>query len=346
MNNQREHRLQKPDKKLCVGIAISAFFLFLLFRKIDFHKLADAFRELDYRYLAPALLLTFVSYFLRAVRWKFLLMPIKPTRLSNLFPSTLIGYMANNLLPARLGEFVRAYSLGLKEEIGTSAVFASLVVDRLCDGFTVLLVLLITFFTVRLPAGMEQIQRGMVTGGYVTFALYVAVLAFLALLKKRTDWTVRLVARLLTPFSARFSDQLTGQMRSFIAGIRISNRPAVLAGILVSSLLIWASAIWPVDLVLRSFGVTLPVTASMFIMVFLVFAVMVPASPGYVGTYHFACVTALSAFAIGSEKALSIALVIHGLSFFPVIVAGLYYLWRDKLSLSKISAKDRSGAPA
>jgi uncharacterized protein (TIRG00374 family) len=338
----------KLDKKLWIGIAISAFFLFLLFRKIDFGKLAAAFRELDYRFIPPALILTFVSYYLRAVRWKFLLLPIKRTRLANLFPSTLIGYMANNLLPARLGEFVRAYSLGKKESIGTSAVFASLVLDRLCDGFTVLLILLITFFTIRLPAGMEHIQRGLVTGGYVTFALYLAVLAFLALLKGRTEWTVRLVGRLITPVSARFSEQLVTQMRSFISGIRIPTRPSQLAAILVSSLLIWASAIWPVDLILRSFGVTLPIAASMFIMVFLVFAVMVPASPGYVGTYHFACVTALSAFNIGSEKALSIALVTHGMSFFPVIAAGLYCLWRDKLSLKKISAanENESGAPA
>ena len=338
----------KIDGKLWIGIGISAFFLFLLFRKIDFHKLAAAFRELDYRFIPPALVLTFVSYFLRAVRWKFLLLPIKRTRLANLFPSTLIGYMANNLLPARLGEFVRAYSLGQKEKIGTSAVFASLVVDRLCDGFTVLLVLLITFFTIRLPAGMERIQQGLVTGGYVTFALYIAVLAFLALLKGRTEWTVRLVARLVSPVSPRFSGQLAAQMRSFISGIRIPTRLSHLAAVLVSSLLIWASAIWPVDLILRSFGVVLPIQASMFIMVFLVFAVMVPASPGYVGTYHFACVTALSAFNIGPEKALSIALVIHGLSFFPVIAAGLYCLWRDKLSLKKISAENEneSGAPA
>jgi glycosyltransferase 2 family protein len=107
----------------------------------------------------------------------------------------------------------------------------------------------------------------------------------------------------------------------------------------LSSLSIWATAIWPVDLVLRSFGVTLPISASMFIMVFLVFAVMVPASPGYVGTYHYACVTALSAFGIGSERAFSIALVIHGLSFFPVTAAGLLLLWHDKMSLKKLTVK-------
>ncbi len=335
---------QKPDIKLWVGIAISAFFLFLLFRKIDFDKLAAAFALMDYRYLLPALALTFVSYYLRAVRWKFLLLPVKRTRLANLFPSTLIGYMANNLLPARLGEFVRAYSLGQKEGIGTSAVFASLVVDRLCDGFTILLVLLITFFTIRLPAGMEHIQRGLVTGGYVTFALYLAVIAFLTLLKKRTDWTVRLLGRAVATVSAPLAAQVTEQTRSFISGIRIPKGAPRVSAIAVSSLLIWASAIWPVDLVLRSFGTQLPATASMFIMVFLVFAVMVPASPGYVGTYHFACVTALSAFQIGSEKALSIALVIHGLSFFPVIAAGLFCLWRDKLSLKKLSHTKPSGA--
>jgi len=337
---------QKNDKKLWIGIAISAFFLFLLFRKIDFSKLAAAFAEMDYRFIPPALALTFVSYYLRAVRWKFLLLPIKRTRLSNLFPSTLIGYMANNLLPARLGEFVRAYSLGQKEGIGTSAVFASLVVDRLCDGFTILLVLLITFFTIRLPAGMEHIQQGLVTGGYVTFALYLAVLGFLALLKSRTEWTVRLVCLPVAKLSQGVADKVAGLMRSFISGIRIPTGAVGIGATIVSSLFIWAAAIWPVDLVLRSFGVTLPIQASMFIMVFLVFAVMVPASPGYVGTYHFACVTALSAFEIGSEKALSIALVTHGLSFFPVIAAGLFCLWRDKLSLKKLSEKTESGAPA
>ena len=131
---------QKPDIKLWIGIAISAFFLVLLFRKIDFDKLATAFSVMDCRFLPPALVLTFISYYLRAVRWKFLLLPIQRTRMSNLFPATLIGYMANNLLPARLGEFVRAYTLGRKEGIGSSAVFASLVLDRLCDGFTVLAV--------------------------------------------------------------------------------------------------------------------------------------------------------------------------------------------------------------
>lgn len=328
---------KKIDKKLWIGMAISLFFLFLLFRKIDFTKLAAAFRELDYRYLWPAIILTFISYFFRAVRWRFLILPIKTAGMGNLFSSTVIGYMANNLLPARLGEFVRAYVLAEKEKMETSSVFATLVLDRLFDGFTVLLILLITFFSVKLPAGMENVQHAMVMGGYVTLTLYLVVIFFLAVLKARTVWTLRMVASLLRPFPAKAAEKVIPLLGSFIAGLRLSGRPLELLALAVSSLLIWTTATWPVDLLLRAFGIELPITASMFIMVFLVFAVMVPASPGYVGTYHFACVTALTAYGIQSEKALSIALVIHGVSFFPVIVLGFWYLWRDNISIRKIS---------
>ena len=327
------------NKKLWIGLGISLFFLFLLFRKIDFHKLLAAFREMDYRYLWPALLFTFVSYFFRAVRWYFLLLPIKKTRLKNLFPATMIGYMANNILPARLGEFVRAYVLGEKEGIAISAVFASLVIDRLFDGFTVLLILLFTFFTVKLPPGMESVQHGLVVGGYITLTIYFVVVAFLFILKKRTLQTINLIGRLLKPFPARVSGKVIPLLGSFIEGVRISSRPAELFALLLSSLVIWAFAIWPVDLMLRSFGIILPITASMFIMVFLVFAVMVPASPGYVGTYHAACVYGLMAFNIQKEKALSIALIIHGINFFPVIILGLYYLWQDNVSLAEMRKK-------
>lgn len=328
---------QKFDVKLWGGLAVSLFFLVLLFRKIDPDKLAEAFRRMDWRYLVPAVLLTFASYYLRALRWRCLLAPIQRTGMGNLLCSTLIGYMANNLLPARLGELVRAYSLAQKERLDTGTVFATLVVDRLCDGFTVLVVLLVTFFTLRLPPAMEAVQNGLVTGGYVTLALYLAVVLFLLFLKTQTQHTLGFLYFLLTPFPERIAIKLSGWLNSFISGIKLSRDPATLFGIVLSSLVIWAAAIWPIDLVLRSFGIVLPITASMFIMVFLVFAVMVPASPGYVGTYHFACVTALSAFGISGEKALSVALVIHGLSFFPVIAVGLLLLWKDKLSLGRLA---------
>ena len=331
---------RKADKKLWIGMGISIFFLVLLFRKIDFAKLVAALRSMDYRYLLPAVLFTFISYFFRAVRWRYLLLPLKRCGIRGLFSATVIGYMANNLLPARLGEFVRAYVLAEKEALTATSVFATLVLDRLFDGFTVLLILLVTFFSIRLPAGMADVQHGLVVGGYVTLILYVGVIVAIVFLKLQTVRTLRLTARLLRPFPDKVAEKVIPVLGSFIEGLKLSARPSDLAALTCSSMVIWAFAIYALDMVLRAFGVFLPVTAAMFIMVFLVFAVMIPASPGFIGTYHAACVYGLLAFGVEREKALSIALVVHGINFFPVIALGLFYLWSENVSLQK--ARDMS----
>jgi glycosyltransferase 2 family protein len=330
------------DKKLLIGSGISLFFLVMLFRKIELDKLATAFREMDWRYLAVAVGVTVFSYCLRPIRWYYLLLPLKKTAYGNLVAATLIGYMANNLLPARLGEFIRAYVLAGKEELETSSVFASLVLDRLWDGFSVLLILVVTFFTVQLPPGMESVQQGLVTGGYVTLGLYLGVIVFLVMLKRLTARTLTLVALLLKPFPGKFSEKIIPVLGSFIAGLRFSGRARDWLALILSSAAIWAAATWPIDLMLQAFGIHLPLTAAMFIMVFLVFAVMVPASPGYVGTYHAACVYGLMAFNVPREKALSIALVIHAVNFFPTILLGFFFLWYNKISLRSLSAGSQS----
>lgn len=324
------------NKKFLAGIGISLFFLGLLFRKIDFNQLGEAFRALHYGYLAVAVLITFISYSLRAVRWHYLILPQKKAAPRNLLAATIICYMANNLLPARLGEIIRAYVLAEKEELETSSVFATLVLDRLCDGFSVLVILVITFFTVKLPPGMEKVQSGLVTGGYVTLSIYVAVIIFLVFLKRATGATLKFVGTLLKPLPASFGARIIPLLGSFISGIRLSSRPGELFALLASSALIWVTATWPVDLLLKAFGINLPITAAMFILVFLVFAVMVPASPGYVGTYHAACMYGLMAFNVPKEQALSVALVIHAVNFFPVILLGFFFLWREKISFASL----------
>lgn len=325
--------------KFLLGIGISLFFLFLLFRKIDFNQLAAAFRTLDYRYLAAAIVITLFSYSFRAVRWYYLLLPMKKTKPRNLLAATIICYMGNNLLPARLGEFLRAIVLAEKEQLEVSAVFATLVIDRLFDGFTVLLILVFTFFTVKLPPGMENVQQGLVTGGYVTLVLYVAVITFLVVLKRATTKTIHILSLFLRPFPKIVSDKVIPLLGSFISGIRMSTNPGELAALLVSSLIIWGSAAWPIDLILKAFNIQLPFSASLFILVFLVFAVMVPASPGYVGTYHAACMYGLMAFAIQKEQALSVALIVHAIGFFPVVFFGFYFLWREKISFAALKSK-------
>lgn len=330
------------DLKFWLGIAISLFFMVLLFNKIDFHLLGSALRSADYRYICAAVCFTFVSYFLRAVRWHYLLISRKNIPLSSLFPATIIGYMANNLLPARLGEFVRAYTLAQRENLEAPEVFASLVIDRLFDGFTVLLLLLITLFTLQLPAGMQDAADALRAGGAIMFLMYCAVVLFLYLLKRQTVRTLSAVRCLMKPFPRRFSEQLIPLLGSFIGGIRLSARGSHLAALLLTSAGVWLFCVVPVDMTLRSFNIHLPVTASVFILVLLVFAVMVPASPGFIGTYHYACYKGLAVFGVPETTSVSIALVMHGTGFFPVIIAGAYYLWKNKMSLNELQRAEKA----
>ncbi len=326
------------DLKFWLGIGVSGFFMILLFRKIDFSQLASALKTMDFRYLLPALFFTFVSYFLRAVRWKYLLQPEKNIPLSSLYPATIIGYMANNLLPARLGEFVRAYTLAEKEGLATPAVFASLVIDRLFDGFTVILILVATLLMLTFPPGMQDAETALKLGGIFTFVLYCAVIVFLVVLKRRTARTLSLVSAMLKPFPARFSERIIPLLGTFIGGIRMSSKNSHKLAIVISSFFVWAFVLLSIDLVIQAFSIHLPIAASMFIMVLLVFAVMVPASPGFIGTYHYACYKGLSAFAVPESTAVSVALVLHALGFFPVTLAGFYYLWRNRIDLNAIAA--------
>jgi len=318
------------------GSGISVLLLVLLLRKIDFHSLAEALGRLDLRFLAAAVLFTFLSYWLRAVRWRYLLIHERPLRLSSLYPAVIIGYMANNLFPARLGEFIRAWVLAEREQMQAPAVFASLVIDRLFDGFSVMVMLAGVLLTLQLPPGMEQSAAVLRAGGVTTLIFYSVVIALLVLLKVRPVATLALLGKLLKPFPAAVAEKCIPLAGSFLGGLHVSRRSADLFAVLLSSLLIWLSATLPIYLVLVGFGIHLPLTASFFIMVLLVFAVMVPAAPGYIGTYHLACYTGLAAFGLPDTESVSVALVIHGVGFFPVILAGLYHVWSQGVSLASM----------
>jgi uncharacterized protein (TIRG00374 family) len=216
------------------------------------------------------------------------------------------------------------------------AVFASLVIDRIFDGFSVMVMLAGVLLTLRLPPGMEQSATLLRAGGLTALVCYLAGVMFLVLLKKRPTATLAVLGMLLKPFPSVVSEKLIPLLGSFIGGLRVSRRGSDVLAILVSSALIWVSATVPIYLILIGFGIYLPLAASFFIMVLLVFTVMVPAAPGSIGTYHVACYTGLIAFGLPDAQAISVALVIHGVGFLPVILAGLYHVWSQGVSLGSM----------
>ena len=168
--------------KLLTGIIVSGLLLFFAARNVDIQKLWEVLKNVNYWYLIPVLILIMLYMWFRSFRWHFLLRPIKPIPIMSLFSATMIGFMANNLFPARLGEFVRAFAIGSKEQIGRSASFATIVLERILDGFTILSFLIILFFfsPVPLPDWLQRIVK-------LIIGIYVLALAFLIGLRVQTD---------------------------------------------------------------------------------------------------------------------------------------------------------------
>src|SRR3990170_8389661 len=131
------------SRRVWLGFAISLAFLALFFYQTDWDEIRDAFGNANYVIALASLPVYFVGIWVRTVRWQYLLRPVARVKTQRLYPVVLIGLMANNLIPARAGELVRAYILGEREQVSKAASLGTIAVDRLFDGLTLIPMLVV-----------------------------------------------------------------------------------------------------------------------------------------------------------------------------------------------------------
>ncbi|MFQ5754081.1 MAG: lysylphosphatidylglycerol synthase transmembrane domain-containing protein, partial [bacterium] len=155
-------------RKVIIGIAISAIFFYLAFREVNLQEMLTALKNANYIWLLPAFAFMLFSHWVRAVRWRYFLEPIQDVKIHPLFSALIIGYAANNIFPLRLGEFLRAVAIGKTQQISKSSAFATVIVERLIDLLSLLVLLSTTVLFFPLP---EVIKNS----GYIIFFLTVIV---------------------------------------------------------------------------------------------------------------------------------------------------------------------------
>ncbi len=318
------------NAKLLVGILISILFMYLAFRNVDFFQMGEAFKKANYWYLLPALGLLFFSHWLRAVRWHYLMVPIETVKITPLFSALMIGYMANAFLPAHLGEFLRAYVLGKRCRIPASAVFGTVVVERIIDVLVLILFMGLTFVVFPFPEWVEK-------SGYITFVFAIGLLLALVLMKKYRDTSLRLFDRILKPLPEKFSAKLNELLHSFLDGVVSLKNWRHYVIMVVLSLMMWICYGAILYVCLHAFSLiaayNLTWITALVVLVITTISIIVPSSPGYVGTYHYLCQLSLGMFAVSGSEALSFAFVAHGLSFFPILAVGLFFAGREKVAV-------------
>lgn len=322
--------------KFAIGIAISLVFIFLAFRKVNFADMWQAFKSANYWYFLPAIVITFLSHFLRSLRWRYLLDPIKRVDIPSLFSALIIGYMANVFMPAHLGEFIRAYILGKKRDIALSSTFATIVIERIIDIFSLLTLMVVTIFVYPFPAWVTK-------SGYIMFAATFALFLFLVLLKVKTRQTLQVIHFFVKPLSAKFAQKIEGLLIKFVAGVVALKKWQDYLVVTALSIIIWScyAGVFYFSFFAFDFNTTyhLPWTASLVLLVITTVSVVVPSSPGYVGTYHYLCQLSLAMFHVPAGPALSFATVVHGISFLPVLIAGLFLARYEGMAISKMTQK-------
>jgi uncharacterized protein (TIRG00374 family) len=311
--------LGKHKTKLFFGILISLFFMVLAFRKVDFGQMWTSLKSADYLCLLPVIAIVFLSHLLRAFRWRYLLDPIRRLDTGSLFSSLLIGYAANVVTPAHLGEILRGYVLGKKRDLPLSAVLATIVMERIIDVFSLLGLMVIAIFVHPFP---EWVVRS----GYIMFAGTAGLLLLLILLKKSQSFTRAFLRQAHKILPERIARQLDIITERFISGIVPLKKGRDYITVSLLSLGVWGCYGLVFQLSLHAFGFVeayrLGWHVSLILLVITCVAVVVPSSPGYIGPYHYLCQIALAMFAVPPGPALSYATVVHALSFLPVLLVG------------------------
>ncbi len=326
--------------KVWLGILISAVFLFLFARQIDFGEIWNILKRVNYFYILLCALLQVLTLLIRAERWKHILNPIKKINLMSLFSATSIGFMSNNIFPARMGEFIKAYTIGKKENISKSASFATVVVERLFDSFTLLLFLITVVIFFPFPAGFYQNQYlhpdNLRKAGIFVGILCFFLLLFLLFLGHRSQEVIDFLKRKSKTRPHKIWDKLIHHTESFCEGLESLKGGAHIAWIVFWSLALWLVIFYSYYLAYPAFGLDLSFFSSILIVVLIAAAVAAPSSPGFIGTFHFAAAGGMTLLGVPPNTAKSFAIVVHAATIVPVIITGLICAAHEGLNFKQL----------
>ena len=333
------------NKHIIITLLITIGALYYTFKNITLGELLNAFYLVHYPSLILAVIVIILSYLLRAIRWKYLVSPLKDgIKTSNLFSPLMIGFMGN-LLPARAGEFIRAYLLGKKENLSFSVSFATVFVERLFDLIFLMLImtwLLVFKADIFLSAGnfkdvaVVSILRKF---GLMTFILSIGIVLFSYLLLHFREKMLNIIRFIVKPFPERFSYRLIEFINSFAQGLGILNDIKSLFLISILSAIIWVFMIGSYYPFYLAFGFNeLPYISILVLTVVVGVLISLFPTPGFLGSYQAACVIGLhEIYKVPEVAAVNFGIITWFIQMGTVFVLGLFFIFRENISFKELT---------
>ncbi|MGE5224568.1 MAG: lysylphosphatidylglycerol synthase transmembrane domain-containing protein [Omnitrophica WOR_2 bacterium] len=320
-----------------LGVLISVVFLYLVARKLEFNDFWQAIRTANYWWLIPGIAVYFLAVWARAWRWHYLLRPVKAVPTRRMFPIVAIGYMGNNIYPARAGEVLRAVVLKKHEGVPVSASLATIIVERIFDGVVMLAFVFVNLGELtRLNGGSGvasslSIQEIAILGSVIFFGA-LAVFLLAAMFPKPTEAIVQWAGVRFIP--VRFREKVLDVILKFLAGLESLRSPREALMVFLTSLVIWLLETGKYWFVMHAFPFRVSFFALMLMNGIVNLATTIPSAPGYVGTFDAPGIAVLSAYGVDPSLAAGYTIVLHVALWLPITLLGAYYLTREGIQWS------------
>ena len=321
----------KKKLGLVLSLLISILFLFLSFQKVNIKEIGETLLNANLSFFVFVFLLTFFAFFLRAIRWKILLNPLKKFPVAMVFNATMIGFMCNYTLPARVGEVIRAYLIGSRGNVSKSSAFATILVERVLDVFILSFItaIIVIFFPV--PIWFKR------TGAIIAL-LNISIFIFLVSMHRKKSVFLRIIEKPLIIFGERIKEKIKTLLSSFIEGLNILNSPTSFLLVTILSFAIWGITGLFLYVLFFSLSIRLPVYAAYLDMIIFTFGIMIPSTSGFIGTFQFFVKEGLMIFNVDPNIALSYSILLYASQFILVVGVGLISLWIWGLKFKNLKA--------
>ena len=317
-----------------LGVIISLVFLAWVLKPLlpvmdDFWAVL---KSANYWWIIPGVGIYFLGVWARAWRWHYLLRPVKPVPTHTMFPIVAIGYMGNNIYPARAGELLRAVVLKRREGIPISASLATIIVERVFDGVVMLAFVFINIAELsRLTGGSGVIDeisiRDIAIWGSVLFFGVLLVFLLAAMFPSHSERILTWLVARFVPL--RFREKVLGFSTRFLEGLESLRSPLDVLMVFLTSVVIWLFETGKYWFIMHAFSFRVSFFTLMLMNGIVNLSITIPSAPGYVGTFDKPGIAVLQAYGVNTAVATGYTLVLHIALWGPITALGAYYLWRE-----------------
>jgi len=313
-----------------LGLAISIVFLYYALRGLKLGDLGSALKQANYWWLLPGVAIYFLGVWVRSWRWHYLLRPIKSISTLRLFPITCIGYMGNNIYPARMGEVLRAVILKRHEGVAISASLATIIIERIFDGVVMLMFIFVNLSELARLTSSSGFVGSIQNVALVGTGIFVgALIAFLlaVMFPERTVSIVQWIVERLIPH--RFRGKVMGLVERFLQGTGSLRSPRDVLMVFLTSVVIWLFETGKYWFLMHAFPFEVTFFTLMLMNGIVNLATTLPSAPGYIGTFDAPGIAVLTAYGVDKATAAAYTLVLHVALWLPITALGAYYLLRE-----------------